>query len=69
MDDHVRVAVEWSVKDQKVEIITLSPEEKAKWDEKLKFMTDKWVADAKEKGFPAEAVVQDIKDLIKKHSQ
>ncbi|MFH1137231.1 MAG: TRAP transporter substrate-binding protein [Pseudomonadota bacterium] len=68
MDKHVQEAIEWSKKEQKVEFITLSPEERARWDAKLQFMTEKWIADAKEKGFPAEAVVQDIKDLIVKHA-
>ena len=69
MDNHVQEAIDWSKKEQKVEFITLTPEERARWDAKLQFMTDKWIADAKAKGFPAEAVVQDIKDLITKHSK
>jgi len=69
MDNHVKEANQWSQETQKVEFIALSPEEKAKWDEKLQFITDKWIEEAKAKGLPGEAIVDDIKALIKKHSR
>jgi len=69
MDNHVKTSMEWSVKEQGVEVITLSPEEKAKWDGKLEPLTAKWIAGAKEKGLPAEQIVADIKALIAKHSK
>ena len=69
MDNHVKAAMDWSVQDQKVEVIKLSAEEKAKWDAKLQPLIDKWVAGAKAKGLPAEAIVADIRALIKKHSK
>jgi len=52
--------------EQNVEVITLSAEEKAKWDAKLAPLTEKWVVNAKSKGFAADAIVNDIKALIKK---
>jgi TRAP-type C4-dicarboxylate transport system substrate-binding protein len=69
MDDHVKAAMAWSTGTQNVEVITLSAAEKAKWDAKLQPLTAKWVAKAKENGLPAEAIVSDIKMLIKKHSR
>jgi TRAP-type C4-dicarboxylate transport system substrate-binding protein len=69
MDNHVKEALEWSKKEQQVEIIELAPAEKAKWDAKLQFMTDKWVKGAKEKGLPAEAIIADMKSAIAKHSK
>jgi TRAP-type C4-dicarboxylate transport system substrate-binding protein len=68
MDNHVKSAMEWAVKEQGVEVIRLSDSEKAKWDAKLQPLTDKWVAAAKKKGLPAQDIVDDIKRLIKKHS-
>ena len=68
MDDHVKEAISWSKKEQKVEFIELSKSEKAEWNNKLKFITDKWIQDATAKGFPAKAIVKDIKALTKKHS-
>jgi TRAP-type C4-dicarboxylate transport system substrate-binding protein len=68
MDDHVKEAISWSKKEQKVEFIELSESEKAEWNNKLKFITDKWIQDATAKGFPAQAIVNDIMALTKKHS-
>jgi TRAP-type C4-dicarboxylate transport system substrate-binding protein len=66
MDNHVKAAMEWAKAEQNVEVITLSAEEKAKWDAKLLPLTEKWTADAKSKGFPAEDIVKDIKAFIEK---
>jgi TRAP-type C4-dicarboxylate transport system substrate-binding protein len=68
MDDHVNEANAWSKKEQGVEFIRLSPAEKAKWDAKLSFMTENWIKSATEKGYPGEAIVNDIKALSAKHS-
>ena len=68
MDNHVKEAISWSKKEQKVEFIELSKSEKAEWNNKLKFRTDKWIQDATAKGFPAKAIVKDIKALTKKYS-
>jgi TRAP-type C4-dicarboxylate transport system substrate-binding protein len=69
MDNHVKNAMKWAVDEQGVEVIKLSSAEMAKWDAKLQPLTDKWVADAKAKGLPGEAIVADIKALIKKYSK
>jgi TRAP-type transport system periplasmic protein len=69
MDNHVKEAMEWSVSTQSVEVIKLSPEQKADWDAKLNPLIDAWIAEAKGKGLPAEAIVADIKALIEKHSK
>jgi len=66
MDNHVKAAMEWAKTEQNVEVIRLSAAEKAKWDAKLVPLIEKWAADAKSKGFPADAIVDDIKVLIKK---
>jgi len=66
MDNHVNAAMEWAKTEQNVEVIRLSADEKAKWDAKLVPLIEKWAADAKSKGFPADAIVNDIKVLIKK---
>ena len=67
MDQHVKAAMQWSVKEHKVEVIELDPAAKQAWDQKLQFITEQWVADAKAKGFPAEAIVADIQALTKKY--
>jgi TRAP-type C4-dicarboxylate transport system substrate-binding protein len=67
MDNHVVESVEWSKKEQGVEVITLSAEEKAKWDALLEPITQKWVNDNKAKGLPAEQIIADIKAFSKNH--
>jgi TRAP-type C4-dicarboxylate transport system substrate-binding protein len=69
MDNHVKEAMAWSVANQNVEVIKLSAAEKAKWDAKLQPLTDKWITNTKSKGLPAEAIVKDMKMLIKKYSK
>ena len=69
MDDHVKEAMTWSTDTQGVEVIVLTPEERAKWDAKLQFLTDKWISDTKEKGLPAEQIVADMKSLIQKYAK
>ena len=68
MDNHVKESIQWSKKTHQVEFINLPPAEKAKWDEKLQNITDKWIKSTSAKGFPAKAIVEDIKVLIKKYS-
>ncbi len=69
MDNHVKESINWSKKTHNVEFINLSKKEKAKWDKKLQFLNDKWVAGAKEKGLPAKKIVKDIKKLVSKYSK
>lgn len=69
MDNHVKESINWSKKTHNVEFINLSKKEKAKWDKKLQFLNDKWVAGAKEKGLPAKKIVKDIKKLISKYDK
>ncbi len=67
MDNHVIESIEWSKKNQNVEVIELSKKEKARWDKLLEPITAKWIKDMKAKGLPAEQIVADIKAFAKKH--
>ncbi|MBW1792341.1 MAG: TRAP transporter substrate-binding protein [Deltaproteobacteria bacterium] len=67
MNGHVKEAISWSKKEYKVEFIQLNKKEKAEWNNKLQFITDKWIKNSKEKGLPAEAIVKDIKAFTKKY--
>lgn len=69
MDGHVKDAIDWSKKTYQVEFITLSPEEKAKWDARLEPITGQWIKEATAKGLPGEAIVLDIRSLIKKYAR
>jgi TRAP-type C4-dicarboxylate transport system substrate-binding protein len=69
MDNHVKESVQWSKKTHQVEFIELSAKEKAKWDQRLQPLTDKWISDAKAKGLPAEAIIADVQATISKYSK
>ncbi len=68
MDNHVDESIAWSKKTHNLKVNQLSEEEKAKWDELLGPITDKWIKDGKAKGLPAEAIVDDIKAFAKMYS-
>jgi TRAP-type C4-dicarboxylate transport system substrate-binding protein len=68
MDNHVDEAVRWSKQTHQVEFIALSPEQKTQWDNRLDRIVASWIKDAREKGFPAEKIVSDIRQLILKHN-
>lgn len=69
MDNHVRSAIKWSKKEEGVEFIKLSKAEKARWNAKLEFLSDKWVKGAKKKGLPAQNIVDYIGMLVNKYSK
>jgi TRAP-type C4-dicarboxylate transport system substrate-binding protein len=68
MDDHVRKAMEWAKRNEKVKVIRLKKDQKAEWDKLLVPLTEQWVKDAKGKGLPALAIVNDIKDFTRMYS-
>jgi TRAP-type C4-dicarboxylate transport system substrate-binding protein len=68
MDNHVKDAIAWSLKNHPVEVIDLPAAEKAKWDQKLAPITDSWIKSAAAKNYPAEKIVKDIKELIDQHT-
>ena len=69
MDKHVEEAISWSKEKYKVEFITLSKEEKAKWDALAAPITDAWINEAKAKGLPSEAIVADLKAFAAKRAK
>jgi TRAP-type C4-dicarboxylate transport system substrate-binding protein len=69
MDGHARESIEWSKKEQKLEVITLSSEEKAKWDALLTGNIETWIKQAKDAKLPADEILADTKSLIKKYTE
>lgn len=69
MDSHVTEANQWSKETQGVEFISLSSEEKARWNERLAPITQQWIQDAEANGYPGRRIVEDIEALIAKHSK
>ena len=67
MDQHVKDAMEWSVKTQGVKVFDLAGAEKAKWDALLEPITAEWIKDNAANGLPAQAIVDDIRAFAKKN--
>lgn len=69
MDNHVKEALEWSKQEHGLEMITLTPEEKVNWDKTIQPIQDKYVADLKAKGLPAEEYKKRLYELKDKYSK
>ena len=67
MDKHIIESIDWSKKNQGVEVITLSQAEKAKWDKLLDPIMTDWIAETNKKGYPADAIVSDIQTFMNKN--
>ena len=55
-------------KKQGHEISVLSDQELPRWKEKLQFVTDEWLKQAKGKGYDGQKLLDDFKARVKKHS-
>jgi C4-dicarboxylate-binding protein DctP len=55
--------------DLKNNIVTLNEEEVAKWREAAQPVYDKWIADMNSKGFDGQALIDEARALIEKHSK
>jgi TRAP-type C4-dicarboxylate transport system substrate-binding protein len=67
-DDADKAAAE-AVQAAGMEIIRLSPEEKARWAEAVKPITEQWIADMEAKGLPGKTFVERAKELLEKYNQ
>jgi len=68
-DDYDAKALEWAIAEHGLEVITLSPEEKARWDERLKPIQSEWVKSREDEGLPAQKFVDRMYELIAEHSK
>lgn len=69
MDNHVKESIAWSKEKYQVESIRLDEKEKANWERMLQPILDQWIVEANEKGLPAEAILSDLKLLVRKYSK
>lgn len=69
MDNHVKEALEWSKKEHGLQMTTLTPDEKASWDKILQPIQDKYVADLKARGLPAEEYKKRLYELKEKYNK
>ena len=69
MDKHTIESVDWAVKEQGFQLINLSPEEKARWEERMKAVVDKYLAETAAKGLPGKEVLDRWYELVEKFSK
>jgi TRAP-type C4-dicarboxylate transport system substrate-binding protein len=69
LDNHVKESLDWAIKEQNLQTITLSSEEKARWDAKLKEVTDAYVRDVETKGLPGQKFLQKLYELRDKYAK
>ena len=69
MDAQVKKSLDWAIANQGVKVITLSPEEKAKWDTLLKPAVDKYLQDTAAKGLPGKDFLDELYKLKPKYAK
>ncbi|MFH0824363.1 MAG: TRAP transporter substrate-binding protein [Pseudomonadota bacterium] len=68
VDNHAKEAMEWSKKEYKVEFITLSAEERAKWAAKAAPLVDTYIKKMDAAKLPGKQIVEDAKKLTEKYN-
>jgi TRAP-type C4-dicarboxylate transport system substrate-binding protein len=62
-NENVGAALKWAKKEHNLQIISLTADERAKWDAKLKPMAAQWVSEMTAKGLPAERFLTRLREL------
>jgi TRAP-type C4-dicarboxylate transport system substrate-binding protein len=65
MDNHAKESIEWSKKEQGVEVITLPKEELATWNAMLGGIVEDWIKEADKNNISGKALVDDITSIVK----
>lgn len=68
-NENVGGALAWGQKEHGLQILSLSDDERAQWDAKLKPMEEAWVAEMTAKGFPAERYMARLHELREQFSK
>ncbi len=69
LDNHVKEALDWSIKEEGLEIVKLSPEEKRLWDAKIAPLQEQAIADLEAKGLPAKQFKTRLEELLAEYSK
>lgn len=68
LDRHVQEALNWAQNEHGFEIVSLNDEEKQKWDEIISQMRQERVEKLKQEGYPAEAYLAKLNELVEKYN-
>lgn len=69
LDNHVQESLEWAQQEHELQLVSLSEEEKKRWEEKLRPLQEAYVQELEQKGLPASEYHQKLYELISKYSQ
>ena len=69
LDNHVQESIEWAKREHGLQIVSLSEEEKKRWEEILRPLQENYVQELIQKGLPASEYYQKLYELIAKYSQ
>ncbi len=62
-NENVGAALKWATSQHKLQVLELAPDERARWDAKLKPMEQQWVTEMTAKGLPAAAYLKRLGEL------
>ncbi|GAH88472.1 unnamed protein product, partial [marine sediment metagenome] len=68
MDTHCAESLQWAIDEQGLEVITISEEEKARWDALIEPVVDAYLADMAAKGLPGEEYLARLAELAEEYS-
>jgi TRAP-type C4-dicarboxylate transport system substrate-binding protein len=69
MDTHTEESITYAIEDEGCQEITISPEEKARWDALVKPLVDDYLADMEAKGLPGEEYLDRLAELCEEYSK
>ncbi|MFO7772552.1 MAG: TRAP transporter substrate-binding protein [Dehalococcoidia bacterium] len=68
LDAHCEVALTWAIDEHGLEVVTLSPEEKARWDAAIEPVTAAWLANMEAEGLPGQEWLDLLAELSELYS-
>lgn len=67
LDEHIKHSLEWAQEEQGVEIISLSEEERERWNERLAPVNETLLNNVETQGLPAREFAQRMDELMEEH--
>ncbi len=61
--ENVARALDWSKKNHQLQVVSLSDDERRRWDARLEPMIARWIDETKAKGLPAEQYLKRLREL------
>lgn len=69
LDNHVQEALTWAQQEHGFETVSLTEEEKEKWDEIIHQLQQERVEQLEQEGYSAQAYLSKLKELVEKYNQ